>query len=65
MTTKLGGDCKELPLNKGLSKEPQGHSVPMAGSHDAYSPMVGGVANGRGLTRPGKKQGAGPNVQPS
>jgi hypothetical protein len=50
-------DSKLEALTVGLSKTVPGKDVPMAGSKDAYSPLIGGVANGRPLTRDGAKKG--------
>lgn len=59
----MAGASKSLPLNVGLSKQLQGKTVPMANEKSAYSPMIGGVANGRPLTCDGRKGGATrPNV---
>lgn len=56
-------DDKCIPLSRGLSKEnpPTVKTVTnMANEKSAYAPMVGGVANGRGLTTSAdSKKGAG------
>lgn len=46
----FGSTSKSLPINKGLSRELQGKTVPMADEKSAYAPLIGGVVNGRGLT---------------
>lgn len=43
---------KSIPLKRGLSKEnpPTVKDYPGMNGKDAYSPLIGGVVNGRGLT---------------